>query len=47
MRVEFINNWKYKGHWSKFFHFSFNIDVNGLRHLLVGLFNIFIFIVWK
>ncbi len=43
-KLKFINNYKYRGHWGRMFHFNYTKDWSG-KHFLVGIFNLFVFIV--
>jgi hypothetical protein len=48
MKVQFINNWIYKGKkWNKLFGYYYNLDWFNIKHLLVGVFNFYIFITWR
>lgn len=46
MRIKFINNWKYKGHWSNLFYYVYKKDFLGINHILLGLFGFFVFVTY-
>ena len=47
IKIQYINNFKYKGKWNKLFHLSRNVDFFGRIHLLFGIFNQFIFVTYR
>ena len=46
MKIRFLNNWKEKCNWNKILSVYFNRDFFGINHLLIGVFNFYIFITW-
>lgn len=43
--MKFINNWKYKGNFNKYI--QFNRDFLNNKHLLIGIFNFYLFFTWR
>lgn len=46
IKINLINNWKYKANWPKN-HFVYVKDGMNNYHLIVGLFNFYIFVAWR
>jgi len=46
MHLQLINNYKFKAVWSNIFHCVYREDALGIRHFLLGIFGLFIFIAW-
>lgn len=45
--IQFINNWIYRGHsWNNLFYYSYNKDLLGRKHSLLGIFGFFILLSW-
>lgn len=47
MKIQFINNWKYRANWDKLFDFTFKTDALNIKHILFGVFNFYLFIAWR
>jgi len=47
MKLEAINNYKYKAYWNNIIYFKYTIDYFDVHHVLFGLFGIFIFVCWQ
>jgi hypothetical protein len=43
MKIQLINNYKYKGKWNPYFHLYLGADYAG-RYILLGILNLFLFI---
>ena len=44
MKIKLINNWRYKANWNKICHLNISKDFFNTLHILMGLFNFFMFI---